>query len=60
MKGGQVGGVEAEGAESEEENKRGLSLRSRCGGGGLRRSRMCRSEGVEWEGENERRPSRRG
>jgi hypothetical protein len=32
MKGGGVGGVEAEGAEAEEENQRGQSLRGRSTG----------------------------
>ncbi len=38
MKGGPVGGVEAEGAESEGENQRGLSRTGRCEGGGEGRS----------------------
>jgi hypothetical protein len=47
MKGRRVGGVEAEGMESEEENQRGLSRRSRSWGGGVGRGE---SEGAESEG----------
>ncbi len=46
-------------AESEGKNERGLSVRGRCGGGGVGevgvrgRSRRGISEGVDWEGEAE-------